>query len=258
MQTPCRQIPGRDANWGSSSCEVTVLTTEQLCSPGYFMYRLIILLVIKSNSTSFVMTYVKVKLAPVFHGSSVVHFLAGNWGSWLPWSPCSETCGKGMQSRIRLCNNPPPAFDGPQCEGTDTQTQVCKERPCPVDGKWLSWVSWGACSVSCGGGTRQRTRLCASPTPQHGGRQCEGDSTQLSRCNTQACPGKACHKSAVSVCGSLYTCEQTPPPCRHQIWLLIGGLSCQSQTPPSRSQRQIQKNCVKTSSVRTVRHVPAF
>uniref|UniRef100_A0A665VT70 Hemicentin-1 n=1 Tax=Echeneis naucrates TaxID=173247 RepID=A0A665VT70_ECHNA len=57
--------------------------------------------------------------------------MAGNWGSWLPWSPCSETCGKGMQSRVRLCNNPPPSFDGPRCEGTDTQTQVCKERPCP-------------------------------------------------------------------------------------------------------------------------------
>lgn len=57
--------------------------------------------------------------------------VAGNWVSWLPWSPCSETCGKGTQSRIRLCNNPPPAFDGPQCEGSDTQTQVCKERPCP-------------------------------------------------------------------------------------------------------------------------------
>ncbi|XP_038571299.1 hemicentin-1 isoform X3 [Micropterus salmoides] len=58
--------------------------------------------------------------------------VAGNWGSWQPWSPCSETCGKGMQSRIRLCNNPPPAFDGPQCEGSDTQTQVCKETPCPA------------------------------------------------------------------------------------------------------------------------------
>ncbi|XP_040895666.1 hemicentin-1 [Toxotes jaculatrix] len=114
--------------------------------------------------------------------------VAGNWGSWLPWSPCSETCGKGMQSRIRLCNNPPPAFDGPQCDGSDTQTQVCKERPCPVDGKWSSWVSWGACSVSCGGGTRQRTRLCASPAPQHGGRQCEGNDVHIDFCNSEPCP----------------------------------------------------------------------
>ncbi|XP_074490966.1 hemicentin-1 isoform X1 [Sebastes fasciatus] len=114
--------------------------------------------------------------------------VAGNWGSWLPWSQCSESCGKGMQSRIRLCNNPPPAFDGPQCEGTDTQTQVCKERPCPVDGKWSSWVSWGMCSVSCGGGTRQRTRLCSSPAPQHGGRQCEGNDVHIDFCNSDPCP----------------------------------------------------------------------
>ncbi|KAM4548643.1 hemicentin-1 isoform 1-T1 [Odontesthes bonariensis] len=114
--------------------------------------------------------------------------LAGNWGSWLQWSPCSETCGKGMKSRIRLCNNPPPAFDGPQCEGTDTQSQVCKEKPCPVDGKWSSWMSWGACSVSCGGGNRQRTRLCASPAPQHGGRKCEGNDVLIDFCNNDPCP----------------------------------------------------------------------
>lgn len=57
--------------------------------------------------------------------------VAGNWGAWLPWSPCSETCGKGMQTRLRLCNNPPPSFEGPSCEGPDTQTQVCNERNCP-------------------------------------------------------------------------------------------------------------------------------
>ncbi|XP_017276034.1 hemicentin-1 isoform X1 [Kryptolebias marmoratus] len=114
--------------------------------------------------------------------------VAGNWGSWLPWSPCSETCGKGIQSRVRLCNHPPPAFDGLQCGGTDTQTQVCKERLCPVDGKWSSWISWGACSVSCGGGTRQRTRLCASPAPQHGGRKCEGNDVHTDFCNSDPCP----------------------------------------------------------------------
>uniref|UniRef100_H3DL88 Hemicentin-1 n=1 Tax=Tetraodon nigroviridis TaxID=99883 RepID=H3DL88_TETNG len=114
--------------------------------------------------------------------------VAGNWGPWLPWSPCSETCGKGMQTRIRLCNDPPPAFDGPHCDGSDAQTQVCKESFCPVDGKWSSWVSWGACAVSCGGGTRQRTRLCASPAPQHGGRQCEGNDVHIDFCNSDPCP----------------------------------------------------------------------
>ncbi|XP_035996829.1 hemicentin-1 isoform X1 [Fundulus heteroclitus] len=114
--------------------------------------------------------------------------VAGNWGSWLSWSPCSETCGKGIQSRIRLCNNPPPAFDGQQCEGTDTQSQICKERPCPVHGKWSSWMSWGPCSVSCGGGSRERTRLCASPAPQHGGRKCEGNDVHTDFCNGDPCP----------------------------------------------------------------------
>ncbi|XP_031431207.1 LOW QUALITY PROTEIN: hemicentin-1 [Clupea harengus] len=114
--------------------------------------------------------------------------VAGNWGAWLPWGACSETCGKGTQTRVRLCNNPPPAFNGPPCAGPDTQTQVCKERPCPVEGKWSSWVSWGACSVSCGGGTRQRTRLCASPAPLHGGRQCEGNDIHIDFCNSEPCP----------------------------------------------------------------------
>ncbi|XP_036834633.1 hemicentin-1 isoform X2 [Oncorhynchus mykiss] len=114
--------------------------------------------------------------------------VAGNWGAWLPWSSCSETCGKGMQTRVRLCNNPPSSFHGPPCEGPDTQTQLCKERHCPVDGKWSSWVSWGACSVSCGGGTRQRTRLCASPAPQHRGRQCEGNDVHIDFCNSDPCP----------------------------------------------------------------------
>lgn len=61
----------------------------------------------------------------------------------------------------------------------------------PVDGKWSSWVSWGACSVSCGGGTRQRTRLCASPAPQNGGRQCEGNDVHIDFCNSEPCPSES-------------------------------------------------------------------
>ncbi|XP_010131672.1 PREDICTED: LOW QUALITY PROTEIN: hemicentin-1-like, partial [Buceros rhinoceros silvestris] len=112
----------------------------------------------------------------------------GEWSSWLPWSPCSETCGKGTQTRLRLCNNPPPSYDGSYCEGSDAQMQVCSRRHCPVDGKWAVWSSWSACTVSCGGGSRQRTRHCSDPAPQFGGHKCEGNDIQIDFCNSDPCP----------------------------------------------------------------------
>ncbi|XP_019412229.1 PREDICTED: hemicentin-1 isoform X1 [Crocodylus porosus] len=112
----------------------------------------------------------------------------GEWDSWLPWGPCSETCGKGTQTRLRLCNNPPPAFGGSYCDGPDTQLQVCNKKLCPVDGKWALWASWTACTVSCGGGTRQRTRDCSDPAPQFGGHKCEGSDVQIDFCNSDPCP----------------------------------------------------------------------
>jgi len=69
-----------------------------------------------------------------------------------------------------------------------------------VDGNWGLWQPWGECSSSCGGGQRTRVRLCNSPSPSNGGRPCPGDSSQLSRCNTQACPGKACNGSDACLC----------------------------------------------------------
>ncbi|XP_075792870.1 hemicentin-1 isoform X2 [Pelodiscus sinensis] len=114
--------------------------------------------------------------------------VGGAWGSWLPWGPCSETCGKGTQTRLRLCNSPPPAFEGSDCEGPDTQMQICNKRHCPVDGKWATWASWSACTVSCGGGSRQRTRDCSDPAPQFGGHKCEGSDLQMDFCNSDRCP----------------------------------------------------------------------
>ncbi|XP_036351171.2 hemicentin-1 [Ochotona princeps] len=112
----------------------------------------------------------------------------GAWSPWQPWGTCSSSCGKGTQTRSRLCDSPPPAFSGSPCDGAETQLQVCRERPCPVDGKWAVWTSWSACTVSCGGGARQRRRHCTDPAPQHGGHGCEGADLQSAFCNGDPCP----------------------------------------------------------------------
>ncbi|EPQ07343.1 A disintegrin and metalloproteinase with thrombospondin motifs 19 [Myotis brandtii] len=82
------------------------------------------------------------------------------------WTPCSRTCGKGMQSRQvactqqlsngtlirareRDCAGPKPA-SAQRCEGQDCMTV------------WEAGV-WSECSVKCGKGVRQRTVRCTNP-----------------------------------------------------------------------------------------------
>ena len=56
-----------------------------------------------------------------------------------------------------------------------------------VNGGWSNWGDWGACSRSCGGGTKHRSRNCDNPSPQYGGSYCHGDSSNSDSCNTDDC-----------------------------------------------------------------------
>ena len=49
----------------------------------------------------------------------------GNWGEWMDWSPCSETCGVGLKFRDRDCNNPVPDADGLFCLGEPRDYEIC-------------------------------------------------------------------------------------------------------------------------------------
>ncbi|XP_010386645.2 thrombospondin-2 [Rhinopithecus roxellana] len=116
----------------------------------------------------------------------------GGWSHWSPWSSCSVTCGVGNITRIRLCNSPVPQMGGKNCKGSGRETKACQGAPCPIDGRWSPWSPWSACTVTCAGGIRERTRVCNSPEPQYGGKACVGDVQERQMCNKRSCPVDGC------------------------------------------------------------------
>ena len=60
----------------------------------------------------------------------------GGWSDWSDWSSCSTTCGDGVRSQTRTCNNPTPTAYGEECTGTNVTELPCSVRECPC--KYLS------------------------------------------------------------------------------------------------------------------------
>lgn len=56
----------------------------------------------------------------------------GNWGPWSPWGTCTLTCGGGVQTRKRLCNDPEPLHGGKECVGDAIDRQMCNKKACPI------------------------------------------------------------------------------------------------------------------------------
>lgn len=56
-----------------------------------------------------------------------------------------------------------------------------------VNGEWSDFGEWSECSVTCGGGIKERTRTCTNPPPAYNGLHCVGDNKEEETCNTQAC-----------------------------------------------------------------------
>ena len=64
-----------------------------------------------------------------------------------------------------------------------------------VDGGFSEWSSWDSCTVTCGGGTQNRSRTCTNPEPLYLGAPCVGDTGEQRSCYTQSCPGSLTRKS---------------------------------------------------------------
>ncbi|KAH3833888.1 hypothetical protein DPMN_107204 [Dreissena polymorpha] len=114
----------------------------------------------------------------------------GQWGNWPPYSKCSATCGKGINQRSRVCDNPPPQYGGEICIGQDVEEVPCDSGvPCPIHGGWSGWTEFMQCSVQCGIGLMQRKRVCDNPLPIYGGLDCIGATIETMECDTTIpCP----------------------------------------------------------------------
>ncbi|EDL93030.1 a disintegrin-like and metallopeptidase (reprolysin type) with thrombospondin type 1 motif, 14 (predicted) [Rattus norvegicus] len=55
----------------------------------------------------------------------------GGWSSWTNFGSCSRSCGGGVRSRSRSCDNPPPAYGGRLCSGPMFEYQICNSEDCP-------------------------------------------------------------------------------------------------------------------------------
>ncbi|XP_070194155.1 SCO-spondin-like isoform X2 [Littorina saxatilis] len=134
----------------------------------------------------------------------------GNWGGWGFWSSCSASCGGGSQTRIRSCNNPPPANGGATCSpaNSNRETQSCAQTTCPIHGNWGFWGTWSSCSATCGGGSQSRIRFCNNPPPSNGGASC---SPSTGNRETLACAQNACApvNGTWGVWGSWAACSAT-------------------------------------------------
>ncbi|CAG5105955.1 Oidioi.mRNA.OKI2018_I69.chr1.g2603.t1.cds [Oikopleura dioica] len=99
------------------------------------------------------------------------------WSNWGDFGSCSSSCGGGMRSRSRTCENE--TSTGKCTTGEATEESDCNTSPCPRVGEWSDWSE---CSATCGGGEQNRARSCMF------GSSCTGDKLETRKCNKNRCP----------------------------------------------------------------------
>lgn len=95
-------------------------------------------------------------------------------GQWEAWESCSQGCGVGQQSHVRVILTDA-AGGGSLCQGPMRETKSCVDAPCPsgpakVDCRWGVWSDWGGCTKCSGQKSRHRT---VAQLAENGGKTCE-------------------------------------------------------------------------------------
>lgn len=67
--------------------------------------------------------------------------------------------------------------------------QICPMFLFNLDEEWTDWSPWGACTSSCGGGLRLRTRKCNTTLDTISEMLCVGNSEESNVCGVLECRG---------------------------------------------------------------------
>jgi len=116
------------------------------------------------------------------------------WGAWQEWHGCSSLCD-GVKRRSREIDVQG-VGKGAFCEGTSEEVANCnpslgEPRPAScaeevkVDCVLSEWGRWSECSVSCGRGQQNRSKLVVPGN----GKPCHGKTSEVASCDQGDCPG---------------------------------------------------------------------
>uniref|UniRef100_A0A914CKR9 Peptidase M12B domain-containing protein n=1 Tax=Acrobeloides nanus TaxID=290746 RepID=A0A914CKR9_9BILA len=128
------------------------------------------------------------------------------WTDWSDWSPCSASCGQGVQYKRRKC-----LVDHCPLLDKDTDEKVCEVAPCSTEPTWTQWSSWSDCHLCNFGETRLRSRKCTiggvDGISHMANGQCLGPSFETDTCEGQCSANPSFEKKPSSLSISI-----SPPP----------------------------------------------
>ena len=122
-------------------------------------------------------------VGPAFENENCNLSPCPNWAEWVEWNSidCSAACGGGSKTRERECINGEPHVD---CLGIRKQIIDCTNGPCQTWSPWSRETS--ECSVTCGIGTKTRSRSCQRGICLEDD-CCKGDSIKYLPCRGPPC-----------------------------------------------------------------------
>ncbi|XP_028399014.1 uncharacterized protein LOC114522512 [Dendronephthya gigantea] len=128
----------------------------------------------------------------------------GNYSDWSKSSGCNVSCGRGVVTWRRVCNNPAPKNGGKNCTayGKEIKYRICRKGKCPVNGNYSDWIRSTSCSVTCGVGYEMWSRTCDNPKPKNG-KDCSqyGKDRESRPCNLGPCLGSSNSNMIRITCG---------------------------------------------------------